>query len=102
MSVEQVFDAASTLRQLRAAPLGPQLQGYCDWMLEQGFSRYSMRLHLGHLIHFNRYLGELASTGPTVLTEHKVEGFFTAYPSRARHRGPLEQHLRRLRYSVNR
>ena len=65
MSLEQVFDASWTLRQLCAAPLGPHLKGFCDWMIERGFSRSSMRLHLGHLIHFNRYLGELAPALPT-------------------------------------
>jgi site-specific recombinase XerD len=36
------------------------------------------------------------------VTAGDIEGFFQAYPSRCRNRGPLEEHLRRVRYSVNR
>jgi integrase/recombinase XerD len=36
------------------------------------------------------------------VTAGDLAGFFEAYPSRCRHRGPLEEHLRRVRYSVNR
>jgi site-specific recombinase XerD len=32
----------------------------------------------------------------------EIEGFFGKYPSRCRNRGPLEEHLRRIRHSVNR
>ena len=32
----------------------------------------------------------------------EIEGFFDDYASRCRNRGPLEEHLRRVRYSVNR
>jgi site-specific recombinase XerD len=32
----------------------------------------------------------------------EIEGFFDKYPSRCRNRGPLKEHLRRVRYSVNR
>jgi len=36
------------------------------------------------------------------VTAEDLEGFFEAYPARCRNRGPLEKHLRRVRYSVNR
>ena len=36
------------------------------------------------------------------VTSKDIEGFFQAYPSRCRNRGPLEEHLRDVRYSVNR
>ena len=36
------------------------------------------------------------------VTAGDLAGFWEAYPSRCRPRGPLEEHLRRVRYSVNR
>jgi len=36
------------------------------------------------------------------VTAVEIEGFFDAYASRCRNRGPLEKHLRRVRHSVNR
>jgi site-specific recombinase XerD len=37
-----------------------------------------------------------------IVAAGEIEGFFGKYPSRFRNRGPLEEHLRRVRHSVNR
>ena len=39
MALEQAFECPATLAKLRSGPLGTLLEGYCDWLLEQGFSR---------------------------------------------------------------
>jgi site-specific recombinase XerD len=36
------------------------------------------------------------------VTRKEIEGFFEKYPLRCRHRAPLSNHLRRVRWSVNR
>ena len=43
MGLEQAFECPATLAKLRSGLLGTLLEGYCDWLLEQGFSRGSAR-----------------------------------------------------------
>ena len=102
MALEQVFECPRTLRRLRSDPLGELLEGFCNWLLQHGFSRGAIRTHLSNLSHFNEYLnGPPTSSRATVMAKD-VEGFFKAYPLRCVNRKPLEKHLRRVRYSVNR
>jgi len=46
MALEQVFECPRTLRRLRSGPLGKLLEGFCCWLLEHGFSRWTIRKHL--------------------------------------------------------
>lgn len=102
MALEQVFECPLTLAKLRSAPLGQLLDSFCKWLLDHGFSRGTTRLHLGHLCHLNEHLRRPRGRMRQSVTAGEIEGFFDKYPSRCRNRGPLETHLRRVRYSVNR
>lgn len=102
MALEQVFVCPRTLHKLRRAPLGELLDGFCQWLLNGRFSRGSIRTHLGNLSHLNEYLGGARTTARQGLTVGDIAGFLKVYPSRCRHRGPLEEHLRRVRVSVHR
>ncbi len=102
MALEQVFECPRTLRRLRRGPLGKLLEGFCNWLLEHGFSRWTIRMHLGNVSHLNEHLGGTRSGFRENLSSRDVEGFFKAYPLRCRNRGPLEEHVRRVRYSINR
>jgi integrase/recombinase XerD len=102
MGLEQAFECPVTLAKLRSGPLGTLLEDYCDWLLEQGFSRWSARTHLSNLSHLNEHLGKRRRPQLQTVAEEDLEGFFRAYPSRCRHRGPREEHVRRVRWSVNR
>jgi integrase/recombinase XerD len=102
MALEQIFSCPKTLARLRSEPLGDLLEGFCLWLMDGGFSRWTIRAHLSRLSHFNAYLGGLANTPREVVTAKDVEGFFRAYPLQCRNRGPLEQHLRYLRWSIDR
>jgi site-specific recombinase XerD len=102
MALEQAFECPTTLAKLRSGPLGELLEGYCDWLLEQGFSRWSVRTHLSNLSHLNEHLGSRRRPRPQTVTAEDLDGFFRAYPARCRHRGPREEHVRRVRWSVNR
>jgi hypothetical protein len=57
MALEQVFECPRTLKRLRSAPLGRLLEGFCDWLLEHGFSRGSIRKHLFSVSHLKEHLG---------------------------------------------
>lgn len=102
MTLEQVFECPRTLAKLRSAPLGVLVEDFCKSLLERGFSRSSVRKHLSNISHLNEYLrGHRARMRRTV-TAKEMEGFLEKYPSGCRHRGPLEKHLRRVRWSLNR
>ena len=102
MALEQVFECPSTLKKLRSDPLGAILDGFCEWLLQRRFSRPKIRMHLSSLFHLNEHLGNPKAPMRQSVTAGDLAGFLEAYPSRCRPRGPLEEHLRRVRYSVNR
>jgi hypothetical protein len=102
MALERVFARPGLIEALRSGPLRKHLEGFCDWLLEQGFSRQSVRRHLSNVSHLDEHLGGPTAAIREVITEKDMEGFFKAYPSRCRHRGPLEDHLRCVRWSIRR
>ena len=102
MALERVFEYPRTLRRLRSGPIGKLLEGFCHWLLEQGFRRETVRKHLFNVSHLNEHLGGPRSGVHQTVSLREVEGFFRAYPLRCRNRGLGEKHLRRVGYSVNR
>ena len=102
MNLEQVFSCPLTLKKLRSGPMGIHLDSFCRWLLAAGFCRWTIRTHLSHVSHFNQYLGQHSVIPGQILYPEDVDGFFEAYPSWCRHRGPLEAHLLRVRYSLSR
>jgi len=102
MALERVFECPRTLRRLRSDPIGKLLEGFCSWLLEHGFSRGIIRKHLSHVSRLNEHLGGLRSRVCQGVSSKEIEGFFKTYPLRCVNRKPLEKHLRRVRYSVNR
>jgi len=101
MALEEVFECPRTLRGLHGGPLGKLLEGFCNWLLEHGFSRWTIRTHLCNVSHLNEHLGGPRSGVRQGISSRDVDGFFKAYPLRCRNRGALEKYLRRVRYSVN-
>ena len=102
MALEQVFKCPQTLKRLRTGPLAKLLEGFCHWLLTRGFARGSIRTHLSNVSHLNQYLGSETSRPRKTVTVKDVERFFKVYRSHCRNQGPLEDHLRRVRYSINR
>jgi integrase/recombinase XerD len=102
MALEQVFECPATLARVRSGPLGTLLDGFCKWLLENGFGRGSVRRHLLILSHLNEHLGSSKALMRQSVTAEDLKDFFQTYPSRCRNRGPVEEHLRRVRHSVNR
>jgi integrase/recombinase XerD len=102
MGLERVFAASRTLRELRKAPLGSLLEEFCDWLLGRGFTRRTVRKHLGSLVHLNRWLAGCGWGGGRRLSRNEIEGFLTVYPRRCCRRGVLEEHLKRMRHALSR
>ncbi len=102
MGLERVFESSRTLRDLRSEPLGMLLDGFCDWLLECGFTWSTVRKHLGNMLHLNMWLADCSWCWPGSLSRKEVEGFLEAYPSRCRNRGPLRGHLKAVGFSITR
>ena len=102
MALEQIFSCPKTLARLQNGPLARLLEGFCRWLMDYGFSRWTIRSHVSYVSHFNAYLGTLEDTPRKTVTTQDVEGFFRAYPLQCRNRGPLEQHLRYVRWAIDR
>ncbi len=55
MVLEDLLRRSYELTRYRRSPLGPELDGFCQWMHEQGYSRSVIR-HISKVSHFNQYL----------------------------------------------
>lgn len=102
MELEQVFSCQRTLARLRSGPLGMQLDDFCAWLLERGFSRQTIRLHLVNVSHFNEHLDRQKAGAGQQICSADLADFFAQYPTRCRHRGSLKAHLLRVRHSISR
>ena len=102
MALEIIFACPRTLHKLRSGPLGKLLDGFCDWLLERGFARCTVRQHLSNVSHLNGYLGARNGAGWHTLSSQDVNGFLRQFPLRGRTRGPLDPHLSRVQFSVSR
>lgn len=101
MELERVFSCPGTLTKLRSGPLGIHLDGFCVWLLDRGFSRNTIRLHLANVSHLNEHLNRQKAAADKLCATDVAE-FFTAYPSWCRHRGPIKAHLSRVSHSIAR
>ena len=102
MALEDAFECPWTLERLRGKPLGGVLDGFCDWFMEQGYCRYTVRTHLSRISHLNSYLDRQGVAEPEDLSENHLCAFLEDYPSRSRHRGSKADHLHRMEFSVHR
>ena len=102
MALELVFVCPRTLGKLRSGPLGKLLDGYCDWLLERGFSRSTIRNHLSNVSHLNGYLNAQKVAGRQTLSAEDVNGFLRKYPLRVQSREPSDNHLRCVQWPINR
>jgi integrase/recombinase XerD len=102
MALEDVFECPRTLKRLRKDPLGEILEGFCNWLLEHGFCRSAVRHHLYNVSHLNEHVQDSGHAVHQEIRARDVEEFFKSYSLRCRKRRTLENHLRRVGYSVNR
>ena len=102
MALEQVFNCPLTLNKLRVGPLGELMDGFCDALLEDGFSRSTVRRHLSNVAHLNAYLDTRENIDGQALCAQTASDFLKDYPVRARHRGSLNKHVAGIKASVYR
>ena len=88
MALEQVYKHPLSLNKLRGGPLGELMDGFCDALREDGFSRSTVRRHLSNVAHLNAYLGARKNIDGQALCTQTVSDFFRDYSARARNREP--------------
>jgi integrase/recombinase XerD len=102
MTLEQVFTCTRTLKKLRSGPLGGLLDGFCNALLQDGFTTVTTRKHLSNISHLNAYIGARSDINGLELSAQTVSEFLRDYPTQARNRGPLSSHVAHVKASVNR
>lgn len=102
MALEQLYKYPLKLAKLRSGPLCDTLGGFCDALLEEGFRPSTIRKHLGCISHLNEYLDSRRDFTGQPLTEQILREFLRDYPAKARVRGSLDEHIRCMKWSLNR
>ena len=100
MALEQFFSDPRTLAKLHGGPL--MLDGFCGYLANRGFSTGTIRMHLCYVSHFNDYLRQTRTQSQANITARDVAAFFNVYSRHCRWRGNLENHLKIVRYAINR
>ena len=94
MTLEGLFCRLARLRRFRLFPLGPEIEGFCEWLCNQGFSREAVRNHLWQASHFNQYLRRLGVRDYRGVEKSLAERFIKEHLPRCRCRSiPTSRHV---------
>ena len=103
MALEQVIKCPRTLNKFRDGSLGGLMDGFCDALLEDGFTASTVRRHLSNISHLNAYLGARKNVDEQALSAQEISKFLKDYPAKAlNRRGALDKHVACVKSSVNR
>ena len=81
MVLEDLLRRSRELTRYRRPPLGLELDGFCQWLHEQGYSRSVIRSHLSNISQFNQYLRYLGIKGMgsnLLLTNSPLDIFYSS------------------------
>ena len=84
MVLEDLFRRPSTLAQFRLAPLGPVMDGFCEWLRCRDFSRRAIRRRLRRVSHFNHFLRRRAIKDCQGVETSHAERFINEHLPRCR------------------
>ncbi len=99
---ESIFSSSRTLEKFRKEPLGPLQEGFCQWLINHGYTRYTIRKHLYCIFYLNDYLVDQGLSDYSHLTQHHIRAFLTEHFGRST--GGKKEQARHLRitFSINR
>jgi integrase/recombinase XerD len=102
MMQESIFSCSRTLEKFRKEPLWPLQEGFCQWLIDQGYTRYTIRKHLFCIFYLNDYLVNQGLGDYSHLTQRHIRTFITENFARAK--GSKQERNRHLRatFSINR
>lgn len=75
MVLDRVYKRITTLRRLRRSVLWTALDGFGQWLLDQGRTMESVRIHLWYVRFLTEHLRRRGVTGPAAVTWEYVEAF---------------------------
>lgn len=87
MVLEDLFRRPSTLTRLRLPPLGPMMDGLCEWLGCRGYSPHGIRRRMRQVSHFNRYLRRRSVEDVQDVTPRHAERFIEKHAPPCRCRG---------------
>jgi len=99
---ESIFGYSRTLEKFRKEPLGSLHEGFCRWLIDQGYTRYTIRKHLFCIFYLNDCLANQGLSNYSHLTQRHIHTFITENFARAK--GSKKEQDRHLRatFSINR
>jgi site-specific recombinase XerD len=77
MALERFWEWPSALHRLRDCVLGPIFDGFCQWLLDQGYAPATIRMHIRRACHFDDYLRRVGIADIKDLRATHVEEFLT-------------------------
>jgi len=102
MALELVWKRASLVAKLRDRPLGEILDGFCQWLLDNGYARTTVRIHIQRVCHFDNYIAQVGSVAPEGLSSDHIQAFLTdCLPTYPCPRGGFRERIR-TRFSIHR
>lgn len=102
MNLKEIFVSPYTQRRLCLGPLGTELDGFCQWLVSQGFSQYTIRSHITGVSHFSRYLQQSGVTDCRNFNSEHVKAFINEYLPQSQCRRPGSFQNNSVAYSINR
>lgn len=79
MVLEDVLRRSYELTRYRRPPIGPEMDGFCQWLHEQGYSRSVVRSHIAKVSHFNQYLRYLGIQNSQDVQDLHAERFIARH-----------------------
>jgi len=102
MTLENVFECPRTLDKLRGGPLGGLMDGFCSDLLDDGFAPGTVRRHLSNVGHLDTYIDSQNHSQVQSLSAQTINEFFLQLSSQARNRGPIDNYIASVKFSINR
>ena len=93
MALEQVIKCPRTLNKFRDGSLGGLMDGFCDALLEDGFTASTVRRHLSNISHLNAHLGTRKNVDEQALSAQEISKFLKDYPAKTLNRGALDKQV---------
>lgn len=101
MAWEELFRSPLVLNRFDESPLISQMDGFYQWLNEQGFARETIRNHISRLSYFSRYLKQLRINFTDLNSEH-IQNFLSNYLPQCRFRRLVKNQHRKVASSINR
>lgn len=102
MALESIFSCSRTLEKLYKEPLGALQEGFCQWLIDQGYTRHTIRRHLYYIFYLNDYLSDPGLSNYTHLTQDHIRSFLTEHFARTKGSKKAMNRHQRVTFSINR